>query len=58
MGDKRLNESRQKIGGGRMGDNNILNFSPAVLDKKCHFPLYFHIHLHIHFIKETRYMPF
>ena len=24
-----------------MGDINILTFCPTVLDKKCHFPVYF-----------------
>ena len=27
VGDKRFEECRQKIGGGRVGDNNILTFS-------------------------------
>ena len=27
VGDKRFKELRQKLGGGRVGDNNILTFS-------------------------------
>ena len=33
-------------GGGRVGDNNI--FCPTVLDKKCHFPVYFYTLLPVH----------
>ena len=41
VGDKIFKEWRQKIGCGRVGDNSILTFCPTVLDKKCHFPVYF-----------------
>ena len=48
VGDKSFEEWRQKIGGGRVGDNNILTFRPTVLDKKCHFLVYFYTHLPIY----------
>ena len=28
-------------------------FCPTVLDKKCHFPVYFYTHLPVYYIKET-----
>ena len=31
----------------------FLLFRPSVLDKKCHFPVYFYTHLSIYQIKET-----
>ena len=34
VGDKSFKEWRQKIGGGRVGDNNILTFLCYWLDKK------------------------
>ena len=34
VGDKRFKEWRQKIGGGKVGDNNILTFLCYWLDKK------------------------
>ena len=34
VSDKNFNECRRKIGGGRMGDNNILTFLCYWLDKK------------------------
>ena len=34
---KNFKEWRQKIGDGRVGDNNILTFLCHWLDKKCHF---------------------
>ena len=37
MSDKCFKEWRQKIEGGRVGDNNILTFLCYWLDKKCHF---------------------
>ena len=36
VGDKSFKEWRQKIGGGRVGDSNILTFLCYWLDKKCH----------------------
>ena len=36
-----------------MGDNNILTFCLTVLDKKCHFSVYFLTHLRDYSIKET-----
>ena len=44
MVDKSFKEWRQKMGeeGGRVGDNNILNFFvPLYSIKECHFPVYF-----------------
>ena len=37
VGDRSFKELRRKIGGGRVGDNNILTFLCYWLDKKCHF---------------------
>ena len=43
VGDKSFKEWRQKIGGGRVGDHNILTFRPTVYSiKKCHFLIYFY----------------
>ena len=55
VGDKSFKEWGQKLGGGRVGDNKILTSRPAVLDKKCHFPVYFDMHLPIHQIKEIAF---
>ena len=37
VGDKSFKERRRKIGGGRVGENNVLTFLCYWLDKKCHF---------------------
>ena len=37
VGDKSFKEWRRKVGGARVGDNNILTFLCYWLDKKCHF---------------------
>ena len=47
VGDKSFKEWRQKIGGGGGWKGGRL-FRPTVLDKKCHFPVYFHTHLPIY----------
>ena len=51
VGDKNFEEWQQKMGrggGGRMGDNNILTFCPAVLDKNATFLFIFNTRLPIH----------
>ena len=50
VGDKIFEEWRQKIGGGRVGDNNILTFLCYWLDKKMpltklHFGQFFHSYM-------------
>ena len=37
VGDKSFKELRRKIGGGRVGDNNILTFLCYWLDKRGHY---------------------
>ena len=54
VGDKRFKKCRQKMGGG--GGEGVEGsvttifrlFRPTVLDKKCHFPVYFYTHLLIY----------
>ena len=49
VGDKSFEEWRQKIGGVEGWVTTIFClFSPTVLDKKCHFPVYFYTHLSIY----------
>ena len=45
VGDKSVKEWRQKIGGVRVGDNNILTFLSHCTRKKCHLPVYFYTQL-------------
>ena len=37
VGDKSFKEWRRRIGGGRVGDNNILTFYATGSTKQCHF---------------------
>ena len=50
VGDKSFKEWRQKMGGGggRWVTTIFRLFRPTVLDKKCHFPVYFYTHLPIY----------
>ena len=46
VGDKSFKEWRQKWGAG--GTTIFRLFRPTVLDKKCHFPVYFYTHVPIY----------